>query len=103
MSQVVRVSGRITDIFPSITASNGFVKRQMWLQEITNNNFQNFLVVEFWKDDAAIADNYKVGDFVTCICDVNGRKFMKADGSEAINQTLKCWNVEKDGVLFKQI
>jgi hypothetical protein len=47
-------------------------------------------------------DNYEVNDFVTCYIDVKGKHWEKSDKEGVIN-SLKCWNIEKDGQTFKKI
>jgi hypothetical protein len=47
-------------------------------------------------------EEYKVGDFVTCYIDIKG-KYWEKEGREGVINTLKCWNIEKDGKSFKEI
>ena len=47
-------------------------------------------------------DSYDLGDYVTIYIDLKG-KYWSKDGKEGITNTLKCWNIEKDGVPFKEI
>lgn len=80
-----------------------FNKRIFWIQEISDI-YPNTWQLEFWQDDCQMGDSYGEGEFVTCYVDIKGKAFMKRDGSgEGIINTLKCWNVEKDGKTYKEI
>jgi hypothetical protein len=48
-------------------------------------------------------DNYKEGDFIIAYIDLKGILWEEKDGKEQVKNTLKCWNIEKDGVTFKKI
>jgi hypothetical protein len=47
-------------------------------------------------------DSYKAGDFVTAYIDIKG-KYWEKNGKEGVMNTLKCWNIEKDGKPYKEI
>lgn len=98
---MIKLQGKIRRIFETNVFGN-FEKRIIWLDEVSEK-YPNTWQLEFWKNDCPIPDNYKVGDFVTCYVDIKGKLFTKKDGEEAISNTLKCWNIEKDGVSFKKI
>lgn len=79
-----------------------FRKRIFLLQEITDM-YPNTWLVEFWQDDCKMGDSYNEGDFVTCYVDIKGKPFIKQDAKESAINSLKCWNVEKDGKTYKAI
>ena len=55
-------------------------------------------------EDTSMPDSYREGDYVTCYIDLKGKSFDKRDGSgEAVINTLKCWNIEKDGKTYKEL
>jgi len=101
---MVKLEGKIKKVFPSETFSN-FEKRIFWLEEVAAEaRFQNTWQLELWKADCPMIDKYKVGDYITAYVDIKGRSYPKRDGSgEAVMNTIKCWNIEKDGVSVKQI
>jgi hypothetical protein len=104
---MIKLSGKIREIFEidSFTSAEGknFDKRAFWLED-TANSYPNTWQLELWNKDCAMIDSYNVGDFVTCYVDIKGKSFEKRDGSgKGIINTLKCWNVEKEGKTYKEI
>ena len=47
-------------------------------------------------------DSYNVGDFITAYIDIKGKHWEK-NGKEGVMNTLKCWNIEKEGKPYKEI
>jgi len=101
---MIKLEGKIKEVFP-IIPNPKFEKRIFWLQEVAaESRYANTWQLELWKGDCSMLDNYNVGDYITAYIDIKGNSFTKKDGSgEAVGNTLKCWNIEKDGVSFKQI
>jgi hypothetical protein len=103
---MIKLSGKITQMNPMEsfgTREKPFKKVLFWLQEISDM-YPNTWQLEFWQEDCTMASAYNVGDFVTCYVDIKGKTFEKRDGSgQGIINTLKCWNVEKDGKTHKEI
>ena len=97
---MIKVSGKIKQIFDTEIFGT-FEKRVMWLDEISDK-FPNTYQFELWQTDCPMADNYKVGDYVTCYLDLKG-KYWNRNDKEGVMNTLKCWNIEKDGKSFKEI
>lgn len=98
---MITLSGVITRIFET-KEFNNFPKRVFWLDDKAEK-FGNEWELMLWKKDVEMIDNYKVGDFVTVYIDIKGSKWVGRDGEERVTNTLKCWNIEKDGQLFKPI
>jgi hypothetical protein len=48
-------------------------------------------------------DSYNEGDFITAYLDIKGKHWSKDDGKEGVMNTLKCWNIEKEGKTYKEI
>lgn len=94
----VRLTGKLKKIFP-LEIKGNFEKRIAWLEE-TKKEFANTWQIEFWQGDALMLGHYKEGDIVTCVIDIRGRTWER-DGKNGVMNTLKCWNIEKDGVSFK--
>ena len=103
---MIKLSGKITQMNPMEsfgTREKPFKKVLFWLQEISDM-YPNTWQLEFWQEDCTMASSYSVGDFVTCYVDIKGKTFEKRDGSgQAVINTLKCWNVEKEGKTYKEI
>lgn len=98
---MIKLSGKIKEVFETQTF-NSFQKRIFWLEDI-NEKYPNTWALELWKDDVEMIDNYKKGDFITCYIDIKGKYWESANGKSGVMNTLKCWNIEKDGKLEKQI
>lgn len=99
---MIKITGKIEKVFPKQTLSGGFEKRVFWLDDQAEN-FPNTYQFELWKSDVEMIDKYKEGDVVTCFVDLKGKKFTGKDGEERITNTIKCWNIEKDGETYKKI
>lgn len=97
---MIKVSGIIKRINPTETRANGFKKRTFWLCD-EEDKYPNTFQFELWKDDVEIIDHYQVGDEITCFIDLKGVVFTK-DGKEFVMNTLKCWNIEKDGKIHNK-
>jgi len=98
-----KVSGKIKEMFPSIVRGT-FEKRLFWLEEVVDK-YPNTFQLEFWNADCKMPEvmNLKKGDFITAYYDMKGKVFIKTDGEEAVGNSMKCWNIEKEGVIFKEI
>lgn len=102
---MIKLTGVIKKMMPTDFIGQGekqFRKRLFWVQEITDM-YPNTWQIEFWQDDCQMGDAYNEGDFVTCYVDIKGKLFIKKDATEGVINTLKCWNVEKDGKTYKAI
>jgi hypothetical protein len=99
---MIKISGKVKQIFETKVFGN-FEKRTFWVEEVAEK-YPNTWQLELWKDDCNMADSFSEGDYITCYIDIKGSAFQKKDGSgESVMNTLKCWNVEKDGKTFKAI
>lgn len=102
---MIKLVGKIRKKFDAITYGN-FEKRLLWLEEVTEDRYANTWQLELWKDDVSMLDSYEEGDFVTCYVDLKGKLIPKdksRDGDEWVSNTIKCWNIEKDGKPYKAI
>jgi hypothetical protein len=97
---MIKLSGKIKKVFSTETFSN-FEKRTFWLEEVSDK-YPNTFQLELWKQDCTMIDNYELGDFITVYVDIKGKYWNKND-KEGVMNTIKCWNIEKEGKLFKQI
>lgn len=103
---MIKLTGKIKRKFDAQVFGN-FEKRVLWLEEETNNErYPNTWQIELWKEDVKMLDSYEEGDFVTCYVDIRGKlvpKDKSRDGDEWVSNTLKCWNMEKDGKIYKAL
>jgi len=98
---MIKLSGKIKEVFETTTFNN-FAKRIFWLEE-TAEKYANTWQLELWNKDTEMIDHYKVGDYVTIYIDIKGKFWQNDIGKQGVMNTLKCWNIEKDGVPFKEI
>ena len=101
---MVKLEGKIKNVFDTETFNN-FEKRKFWLEEVAAEaRFANTWELELWKNDTKMIDSYKVGDYITAYVDIKGRAYVKrSDNSDGVMNTIKCWNIEKDGKTFKEV
>jgi len=103
---MIKLSGKIKKKFETAVFGN-FEKRTLWLEEVTSDNrFPNTWQLELWKEDTKMLDSYEEGDYVTCYVDIKGKLIPKEksrDGDEWVSNTIKCWNIEKDGKAYKSM
>ena len=97
---MIKITGRIKKVFPT-EVFGGFEKRTFWLDDEAEK-YPNTHSLELWKADTEMIDSYEVGDQVTCYIDIKG-KFWEIADKEGVINSLKCWNIEKDGQTFKKI
>jgi hypothetical protein len=98
---MIKLIGKVKKVF-DVETFGTFQKRSLWLEEV-NEKYANTWNLEFWKEDCSMPDNLKIGDYITCFVDIKGKSYSKKDGSEGVINTLKCWNIEKEGKSFKEI
>ena len=97
---MIKITGTIKKI-NNIETFKDFDKRTFWIEDVSDK-FPNTYQLELWKADCPMIDKYKVDDIITAYIDLKGRYWKKEDREGVLN-TLKCWNIEKDGVFEKEI
>jgi hypothetical protein len=97
---MIKLSGEIEKIFES-EVKGSFEKRKLWLKQ-TLDKYPNTWQLECWQGDCNMLDSFSEGDFITCYIDIKGNQWTNNNGTFVMN-TLKCWNIEKDGKSFKEI
>lgn len=97
---MVKLRGKIKRIFDSETF-NTFEKRVVWLDNMSEQ-YPEVWSLECWNADCKMLDNYKVGDYITAYVDIKGKYWTKID-KEGVMNSLKLWNIEKDGKSFKKV
>ena len=99
---MIKIFGTIEKIFPTEIKGNGFEKRIFWLKD-NDEKFPNTFQLECWKADTPMLDSYSVGDKVTCYIDLKGKLFLGRDGEDKVTNSMKCWNIEKEGKTWKKM
>jgi hypothetical protein len=99
---MIKITGTIKKILPTQAMSGGFEKRIFWLLD-DDQKYPNNFQLECWKADTIMLDDYNEGDKIIAYVDLKGKLFTGRDGEEKIMNTMKCWNIEKDGKMWKKI
>ena len=63
----------------------------------TNEQYPQFISVQFVQDKCSILDNYKVGQEVKIGINLRGRSWTNPEGVEAYFNTIQGWKIEKTG------
>jgi len=93
---MIKLTGVIKKVMPTEQKGNGFNKRVFWLDD-ESDKYPNTFQLELWKNDVELIDSYQIGEEITCYVDIKGQLWKNKDGNEFVMNTLKCWNIEKDG------
>jgi len=102
---MIKLTGKIKRKFDAVTYGS-FEKRVLWLEEVADGRYPNTWQLELWKEDVSMLDSYDEDDYVTCYVDIKGKLIPREksrDGDEWVSNTIKCWNIEKDGKPHKAI
>lgn len=97
---MIKLSGKILRVFDTETFGN-FEKRVFWLEDV-DEKYPNTWHLELWQGDTNMIDHYNVGDYITAYVDIRG-KYWNKNGKEGVMNSLKCWNIEKEGKSYKEI
>jgi single-strand DNA-binding protein len=99
---MLTLEGKLIKVLDTKVTNNGFAKRMFYIDDCAQK-FRNVFVLELWKDDCNMIDNYKQGDWIKVYVDIKGIFWSDEKGEMIAKNTLKCWNIEKDGVTQKKI
>ena len=99
---MITLQGKITKIFDTEKKTDKLTVRKFWVDD-EKEKFGNVWELQTWNSDTAMLDTYKVGDYLTFYVDIRGRLWTRQDGSQNVQMDIKCWNIEKEGKLFKPI
>ena len=86
-------TGSIYRIDQEEIVSASFKKRLAIIK--TDENFPQFIAVEFQQDRVDLIDPYKVGDNVMVSFNLSGRLWQNPQGEEKCFNTIKCWRIAK--------
>lgn len=76
--------------------ANNFQIREFVVED--NGQYPQKIPMQLVKDNVSMLDAYKVGDEVTCHCNVNGREYDKKDNSgKGYFLSLTVWRMEAGG------
>lgn len=89
----LEITGSIYRIDPEEQVSASFKKRQVIIK--TEENYPQFVVVEFQQDGIDLLDPYKNGQVVTISLNLTGRLWTNPQGEEKCFNTIKGWKIQK--------
>ncbi|PID68577.1 MAG: hypothetical protein CSA39_01130 [Flavobacteriales bacterium] len=90
----MEVSGIIKLIDETKTyGNNGFRKREMVLT--TQEQYPQFLSIEFVQDKTNLLDQYNVGDEVKISINLRGREWVNPQGEAKYFNSIQGWKIEK--------
>ena len=90
----MEVKGKIKLITETKTyGSNGFRKREMVVT--TDEQYPQFINIEFIQDKTDLLDNFKVGDEVEVSINLRGREWISPQGETKYFNSIQGWRITK--------
>ena len=90
----MEVTGKIKKIDETKTfGSNGFRKREMVLT--TDEQYPQFLLIEFVQDKCDLLNNFSVGEDVRISINLRGREWQSPQGEVKYFNSIQGWRLEK--------
>lgn len=89
----MEIQGRIKKLFETKEyGSNGFRKREMVIT--TEEQYPQFLKVEFVQDKTNLLDNFQEGQLVKIGINLRGREWVSPDGDTKYFNSIAGWRIE---------
>ena len=90
----MEVKGKIKLIGETKTyGSNGFRKREVVIT--TDEQYPQFITIEFVQDKTELLDNFKVGDEVEISINLRGREWITPEGETKYFNSIQGWRITK--------
>jgi hypothetical protein len=90
----MEVTGKIKKIDETKTfGNNGFRKREVVVT--TDEQYPQFLLIEFIQDKCDLLDNYNVGEDVKISINLRGREWVNPEGEAKYFNAIQGWRIEK--------
>ncbi len=90
----MEVTGKIKKIDETKTfGNNGFRKREVVVT--TDEQYPQFLLIEFIQDKCDLLDNYNVGEDVKISINLRGREWINPEGEAKYFNAIQGWRIEK--------
>lgn len=109
----MEIKGKVIKIMPVQTFDtkdgDKIEKSEIVVDTQTNANYQeNPVAIEFhktkFKDNSGLLQGVSVGDDVTCIIDIRGRRWQPRDGgAERFFISLSCRQLQKDNATYQDV
>lgn len=92
----MEVTGKIKKIDETKTyGNNGFRKREMVI--ITDEQYPQFLLIEFVQDKCDLLNNFQPNDQVKVSINLRGREWINPEGEAKYFNSIQGWRIEKLG------
>jgi hypothetical protein len=89
----MEITGTIKKIDEAKTFGSGFRKREVVLT--TDEQYPQFLLVEFTQDKCDLLNNYNVGDLVKISINLRGREWVSPQNETKYFNSIQGWRIEK--------
>jgi hypothetical protein len=90
----IKVQGKIIDIHPE-EEIKGLKKQAIIIEE--DGQYPQTYYVEFLKEKTELVDFLAIGEPITVMCNLRGRKWTDPDGNARYFLSLNGWKVDKNG------
>ena len=89
----MELQGTVKKIGETQTFASGFQKAEVVLE--TNEQYKQYLSVDFLQDKIDLLNNVSVGDSVKIVINLNGRLWTNPQGEEKCFNSIVAWRLEK--------
>ncbi|MDH3381230.1 MAG: DUF3127 domain-containing protein [Flavobacteriaceae bacterium] len=89
----MEITGTIKKIDEAKTFGSGFRKREVVVT--TDEQYPQFLLVEFTQDKCDLLNNYNVGDSVKISINLRGREWVSPQNETKYFNSIQGWRIEK--------
>lgn len=89
----MEVTGKIKVVNPTQQVSASFKKRELVVA--TEEQYPQFISINFVQDKCDLLDNYKVGDAVKVSINLRGREWVNPQGETKYFNDIQGWRIEK--------
>lgn len=89
-----KLTGILTDVFPTEPINANFQKRVFWLKQPDTVQYPQHWEIELHQQEVRRLDQYNIGDSLEVDVEIRGRQFSRRDTSRAIVITLKATGIK---------
>ena len=90
---IMEVTGKIKVVNPEQQVSASFKKRELVVA--TEEQYPQFISINFVQDKCDLLNNYKVGDAVKVSINLRGREWVNPQGETKYFNDIQGWRIEK--------
>jgi hypothetical protein len=89
----MEVLGRVKELNPKVQVSASFTKRELVVA--TEEQYPQFISINFVQDKCDLLNNYKVGDNVKVSINLRGIEWVNPQGETKYFNDIQGWKIEK--------